>query len=140
MQFNKFLMMTIFSMLVIGLLAAPASAWQKKAARSKADPVSGDWDTSLVSAGSGTFSLVLKLKLEAGKVTGSYESNHIGSGKISNGTWTGNKLSVTLESSHGPITLEGQLKQGKFTGKFNSGPMQGTWQATKKKPDAKSGR
>ena len=140
MQFNKFLMMIIFSMLVIGLCAGPASAWQKKTARAKADPVSGDWNTSLVSASNGTFTLVLKLKQEAGKVTGSYESNHIGSGKISNGIWTANKLNITLESSHGPITLEGQLKQGMLSGKFSSGPMQGTWQATKKKPDAKSGR
>ncbi|MBS1789446.1 MAG: hypothetical protein JST85_17100 [Acidobacteria bacterium] len=132
MQLNKFLTIAILSMLVIGLCAGPASAWQKKTARPKSDPVSGDWNTSLVSASSGTFTLLLKLKQEAGKVTGSYESNHIGSGKISNGTWAANKLNVTLESSHGPITLEGQLKQGKLMGKFNSGPMQGPWQASKK--------
>ena len=43
-----------------------------------------------------------------------------------------NKLSLTLETNHGPITLAGELKQGKLSGKFNSGPMQGTWQAGRK--------
>jgi len=34
--------------------------------------------------------LTLTLKLEGNKVTGSYESSHLGSGAISNGSWTVN--------------------------------------------------
>jgi hypothetical protein len=42
------------------------------------------------------------------------------------------KLTLSLETNHGLIALTGELKQGKLTGKFDAGQMQGTWQASKK--------
>lgn len=125
-------LMIIVALIVVSFSASPAEAWQKNKSKPKRDLISGNWTTSLVAAGNSTFTLTMKLKLEGDKLTGSYESDHVGSGKISKGTWAANKLSLTLETNHGPITLTGDLKQGKLAGKFNSGPMQGTWQANKK--------
>lgn len=125
-------LMIAVALIVVGFSASPAEAWQKNKSKPKPDLISSAWTTSLVAAGNSTFTLTMKLKLEGDKVTGSYESDHVGSGKISKGTWAANKLSLTLETNHGPITLNGELKQGKLGGKFNSGPMQGTWQASKK--------
>lgn len=125
-------LMIAVALIVAGISATPAEAWQKNKPKPKPDLISGNWNTSLVAAGNSTFTLTMKLKLEKDKVTGSYESTHVGSGKISKGTWAANKLNLTLETNHGPITLAGELKQGKLAGKFNSGPMQGTWQASKK--------
>ena len=126
----KALMMAV-ALIVAGISATPVEAWQKNKSKPKTDLISGNWNASLVAAGNATFTLTMKLKLEGEKVTGSYESTHVGSGKIGKGTWAAKKLSLTLETNHGPITLAGELKQGKLTGKFSSGPMQGTWQANK---------
>lgn len=125
-------LMIIVALIVVSFSASPAEAWQKNKSKPKPDLISGNWNTSLVAAGNSTFKLTMKLKLEGDKLTGNYESDHVGSGKISKGVWAANKLSLTLETNHGPITLTGELKQGKLAGKFNSGPMQGTWQASKK--------
>lgn len=132
MRFKTLMVSIVAALIVVGFSASPAEAWQKTKSKPKPDLISGNWTTSLVAAGNSTFTLTMKLKLEGDKVTGSYESDHVGSGKISKGTWAANKFSVLLETSHGPITLTGELKQGKLGGKFNSGPMQGTWQAGKK--------
>ena len=132
MRYKTLLISVAVALIVIGLSASPAKAWQKNKSKPKPDLISGNWNTSLVAAGNSTFTLTMKLKLEKDKVTGSYESDHVGSGKISKGTWAANKLRLTLETNHGPITLTGDLKQGKLAGKFNSGPMQGTWQAGRK--------
>ncbi len=125
-------LMIAVALIVAGISATPAEAWQKNKPKPKPDLIFGNWNTSLVAAGNSTFTLTMKLKLEKDKVTGNYESTHVGSGKISKGTWAANKLTLTLETNHGPITLTGELKQGKLAGKFNSGPMQGTWQAGRK--------
>jgi len=132
MRFKTLLISLAAALIAVAVSITPAEAWQKNKPKPKPDLISGNWNTSLVAAGNSTFTLTMKLKLEKDKVTGSYESTHVGSGKISKGTWAANKLSLTLETNHGPITLAGELKQGKLSGKFNSGPMQGTWQASKK--------
>jgi len=140
MRFNTLLIFVVAVLIGVGFSDSPAEARLKAKSKPKPDLISGNWTTSLVAAGNSTFTLTMKLKLEGDKVTGSYESDHVGSGKISKGIWAANKLSLTLETNHGPITLTGDLKQGKLSGKFNSGPMQGTWQANKKRPDAGSGK
>ena len=76
--------------------------------------------------------LTLTLKLEGNKVTGSYESSHLGSGAISNGSWTDNKLTITVETSHGPLALTGALQNGKLVGEWDAGHVQGKWEAKKK--------
>ncbi len=118
---------------LILLVAVATVSAQRKTAKPKADPITGDWNTALTSEANATsFTLTLKLKLDHGRVTGAYESNHVGSGHISQGVWAGNKLSLTLATNHGAIALIGALKQGKLAGNFDAGQMRGTWEASKK--------
>ena len=132
MQFKTLMIFLVVTLIAAAVSITPAEAWQKNKPKPNPDTISGNWDASLVATGNAQFTLTMKLKLEGDKVIGSYESTHVGSGKISKGTWAAKKLNLTLETNHGPITLTGELKQGKLAGKFNSGPMQGTWQASKK--------
>src|SRR5437868_6427970 len=86
------------------------------------DPISGDWDGS-ADAGGMTIPFTLKLKLEGDKVTGSSSSDQ-GSASISNGKWDGNKLSFSLDTPQGAITMSGLVKDGQITGDFDfSGQM-----------------
>jgi hypothetical protein len=115
------------------LIAASMVSAQHKPAKPKADPITGDWNASLNSEANATgFTLTLKLKLNHSKVTGSYESDHVGSGQITKGAWAANKLSLTLATNHGAFALTGELKHGKLAGKFDAGQMQGNWEANKK--------
>lgn len=129
MRFKMFVTLIILAL----ACSTTTAAWQKKPSRPKTDPISGDWNTSLISDGNANgFSLTMKLKLDRDKVTGAYESDHVGSGNISKGSWIANKLSLALETNHGQIVLTGEMKQGNLAGKFNAGQMQGTWQANRK--------
>src|SRR5689334_3922844 len=95
------------------------------------DPISGDWDGS-ADAGGMTIPFTLKLKLEGNKVTGTSTSDQ-GSATISNGKWDGSKLSFSLDTPQGSITMSGIVKDGKITGDFDfSGQMTGKWEAKKK--------
>jgi hypothetical protein len=95
------------------------------------DPISGDWDGS-ADAGGMTIPFTLKLKLEGNKVTGTSTSDQ-GSATISNGKWDGNKLSFSLDTPQGAITMTGVVKDGKIAGDFDfSGQMTGKWEAKKK--------
>jgi hypothetical protein len=128
MRFRKLVISIVIALTVTASLGA---VWQKKAVQPKPDPISGDWNASLASD-TAEFTLTLKLKLEGNKVTGSYESDHVGSGQISKGSWAANKLNFSLETNHGQVALTGELKQGKLAGNFDAGQMQGTWKADKK--------
>ena len=117
--------------LTIFAVAATASAtmfWQPKP---KADAISGAWD-AVLTTDDNTAQLTLTLKLEGNKVTGSFESSHLGSGAINNGSWENNKLTITMETSHAPLTLTGTLQNGKLAGELDAGHMQGKWEAKKK--------
>ena len=98
----------------------------------KSDPISGDWDASL-DWGEDTvpITLTLTLKLTGDKVTGSYESA-MGTGKIAAGSWTDNKLSLSLDTPHGQMAVTGMLKDGKLVGEFAMDIMKGKWQAKRK--------
>jgi hypothetical protein len=108
--------------------ATPTMPWQHKP---KADAISGEWDAGLITDDK-TVQLTLKLKLEDAKVTGSFESAHLGSGAIANGSWYSNKLTITVETSHGPLTLTGALQNGKLAGEWDARHMRGKWEAKKK--------
>jgi hypothetical protein len=56
----------------------------------------------------------------------------LGSGAINNGSWVNNKLTITVETSHAPLTLTGALQNGKLAGEWDAGHMQGKWEAKKK--------
>mgnify|MGYP001294620168 CR=1 FL=1 len=107
--------------------------WQPKPKqpKPKADAISGAWAASLITDDN-TRQLTLTFKLEGNKVTGSFESSHLGSGAIDNGSWVNNKLTITLETNHAPVTLTGTLQNGGLAGEWDAGHMQGKWEAKKK--------
>jgi hypothetical protein len=108
----------------------PAKKEEPKAA-SGADPISGEWDAS-ADVGGSSLPFTLKLKLEGDKVSGEASSSQ-GNAPVSKGTWAGGKLSVTLDTPNGAITLTGTVAEGKITGDFDfAGQAQGKWEAKKK--------
>jgi hypothetical protein len=97
----------------------------------KADAITGAWDAVLINDDNNV-QVTLTLKLEGNKVTGNFESSHLGSGAIKNGSWANNKLTIGMETSHAPLTLTSELQNGKLAGEWDAGHMQGKWEAKKK--------
>jgi hypothetical protein len=96
-----------------------------------ADPVSGEWDATVDVQGQ-QFPFTLKLKLEGEKVTGTSDSAQ-GSAAVSNGTFKGDKLSFSLDTPNGAVSMTATVKDGKMTGDFDfAGQFQGKWEAKKK--------
>jgi len=97
-----------------------------------ADPISGEWDATLEATGTKA-PVTFKFKLDGDRVTGTSESEHLGAGTLTNGTWADNLISFTIESGPMKLALTGQLKDGKLVGEFKAGQgMQGTWVAAKR--------
>ncbi len=119
-QFHTRSLMLAFLM-TITLLAAPAQ-----------DSVSGEWEATL-NVHDDSVAVTLKLKRDGNKVTGTFESDHLGRGALSNGSFATNRITFTLPSPHGPIEVSGQLSAGKLAGEFHAGEeVQGKWEARKK--------
>ena len=96
------------------------------------DPISGTWDASLLAEGT-TVPLQLVLKLEGNRVTGTTESDHLGSGTIENGTWSDNNLQFTFTAHGVSIRFVSSLKDGRLMGDFNAtNGMKGQWDAKRK--------
>lgn len=94
------------------------------------DPISGEWDAAADANGT-QFPFTLKLKLEGDKVTGSSDSSQ-GTAPLK-GTFAADKLSFTLDTGNGLITMTGMVKDGKVAGDFDfAGQMTGKWEAKKK--------
>ena len=134
MRFRTFVILVVVALMAGSLSMISAGAGQhKRPASQNEDLISGEWDAFLTPAGSGDeIPLTLKLKLDRDKVTGAFESDHLGSGNLKDGSWAANKLNLSFEMSHGLIKLTGELKQGELAGKFDACHMEGTWQAKKK--------
>lgn len=99
---------------------------------SSADPISGEWRGTLQAQGSSA-PVTLRLKLDGDKVTGTSDSEHLGAGTLSKGTWMNKRLTFTLDVNNGAITFTGELKDGKLAGDFEAtNGMRGTWEARKK--------
>jgi len=108
-------------LMAIALVAAPAQ-----------DALSGDWEASFEVQGD-SVAVTLKLKRDGNKVTGTFESAHLGRGALSNGSFAANRLSLTMDGPHGAVEFTGQLSAGKLAGEFHMGEeMQGKWEAKKK--------
>src|SRR4030095_2140317 len=95
----------IMVVLTLFVVASPASAtmlWQHKPQQSnpKADAISGAWD-AVLTTDDNTVQLTLTLKLEGSKVTGSFESSHLGSGAINNGSRADKKITTQKEAKRG---------------------------------------
>src|SRR5262245_31503996 len=135
---NNMRLRTSVIMVALTLIAAASTVsatmlWQHKPRQHnpKGDAISGVWDAALITDDV-TRQMTLTLKLEDNKVTGSFESSHLGSGAINNGSWVNNKLTISMETSHAPLTLTGALQNGKLVGEWDAGHMQGKWEAKKK--------
>jgi hypothetical protein len=112
---------TLAFLVTIALVAAPAQ-----------DAVSGEWEASLEVHGD-SIPLTLRLKREGNKVTGTFESAHLGRGELSNGSFAASRLSLTMDGPHGAIELTGQLSAGKLVGEFHAGEgIEGKWEAKRK--------
>jgi hypothetical protein len=133
MRLKPSVLLVVLAIFAVASLASPTMSWQHKAKQHKprADAISGEWDAALITDDN-TLQLALTLKLDGNKVTGSFESSHLGSGTISNGSWANNKLTITVETNHAPLTLTGALQNGKLVGEWDAGHMQGKWEAKKK--------
>ncbi len=94
------------------------------------DAISGEWNATFEAQGT-QVPVTLKLEADGNKLTGTSDSPHLGSGKITNGTRNGDALSFTIDGPMGTINVGGTYKDGKLAGQFEAGPMKGTWQASK---------
>jgi hypothetical protein len=109
---------------------APAAA---PAVANAADPISGDWD-GLVDTPDQQRAIVLKLKLDAGKVSGEVGSD-MGSMTLQSGTWADGTLTIAFPFQGGDsITMVAKLQDGKLVGTLSIGDqMTVSWVAVKKK-------
>jgi hypothetical protein len=128
MRLKTSLISVALTLFAVASTASATMPWQPKP---KADAISGAWDASFITDDN-TRQLTLTLKLEGTKITGNFESSHLGNGAINNGSWVNNKLTITLETNHAPVTLTGALQNGKLAGEWDAGHMQGKWEAKKK--------
>jgi len=133
MRLRTSVILVALTLFAVAPTASATMPWQPKPKqpKPKADAISGAWDAVLTTDDK-PVQLTLTLKLEGNKVTGSSESSHLGSGAIDNGSWVNNKLTITVETSHAPLTLTGVLQNGKLAGEWDAGHMQGKWEAKKK--------
>ena len=94
------------------------------------DAISGEWSATFEAQGS-QVPVTLKLQAEGNKLTGTSDSPHLGAGKITNGVFSGDGLSFTIDGPMGAINVSGTIKDGKLVGQFEAGAMKGGWQASK---------
>jgi hypothetical protein len=133
MRLRTSVILAVLTLFAVASSATPIMSWQHKPRqhKPKADVISGEWDAVLTTQDN-TVQLTFNLKLEGDKVTGSFESSHLGSGAINSGSWANNKLTISMETNHAPLTLTGALQNGKLAGEWDAGHMQGKWEAKKK--------
>lgn len=98
-----------------------------------ADPISGDWD-GLVDTPDQQREIVLKLKLDAGKVSGEVGSD-MGTIGLQSGTWADGTLTLAFPFQSGDtITMVAKLQEGKLVGTLSIGDqMTVAWVAVKRK-------
>jgi hypothetical protein len=134
MRLRSSMILVTLTLFAVATLASPirAEKHSPEQHKAKADVISGEWDVILTTEDSNR-QLTLKLKLSGNKVTGSFESSHLGNGAIQNGSWANKVLKISMETSHAPVALTARLQNGKLAGEWDAGHMQGKWEATKKK-------
>jgi hypothetical protein len=116
----------------VGVAAAPQkvlAAQNAKPEKAKADPISGNWN-AVFTVDENVVPAKFVLKLEGNKITGTVISDYTGAGKISDGTWSEGKLTMTFEfTSHEAVALKGGLDHGKLSGDFATEGRAGKWTA-----------
>src|SRR5262245_7984567 len=103
MRLKTSLILVVLTLFTVASSASSTIPWQHKP-KPKADSISGEWDAVLITDDNNV-QMTFTLKLEGNKVTGGFESSHLGSGTINNGSWANNKLTISVETSHAPLTL-----------------------------------
>lgn len=108
----------------------PAATAAAPKAELTGDAISGEWAATFEAQGS-QVPVTLKLQAEGNTFTGTSDSPHLGAGKVTNGTFSHDQLSFTIDGPMGAININGTFKDGKLAGQFEAGPMKGAWQASK---------
>src|ERR1051325_3184918 len=136
MRLRAFMSLVLVALLASATLAIMAAPLSDKTLHDKSDPISGEWDASFYAMGT-TTPFTFELRLDGHKVTGRAESAHTGPGTLSNGTWSDNQLSFTLEfAAHEAIIVTGTLKDGQLAGEFRTEGRQEKWEARRKSASA----
>jgi hypothetical protein len=108
----------------------PAAVAPAAKAQLTSEAITGEWAATFEAQGT-KVPVTLKLQAADNKFSGTSDSPHLGAGKISNGSFTRDTLSFTMDSPMGAINVNGAYEDGKLAGQFEAGPMKGVWQATR---------
>lgn len=96
------------------------------------DPLSGTWNVTFMVPGYPPTPATFELKVEGEKVTGAIQSEHTGSGKVTEGVWKDGKLSFTaVFEKHESIAISGSIESGKLGGEFRTEGFVAKWEGTK---------
>ncbi len=110
-------------------LAGPAAPRSS----SVADPISGTWDVTFHVEGYPPTPATFELKLNRTRLTGTIQSEHTGSGDVTEGSWERGKLSfVAVFKNHESIAVTGTLADGNLAGEFTTEGFTAKWEAVKR--------
>lgn len=134
------------AVLAVGVCLVAGAAWaqeqpaspagQEKDKAASADPVSGEWDGTVVMPDS-AMPFSMKLKVEKDKVAGEIGSQQ-GAVPITEGSFVDGKLTITFTYADGNVVvMSGAVAEGQLTGSLNYGGGQMVTNWTAKKRPAK---
>lgn len=93
--------------------------------------IAGEWNITFSVQGQ-TASGTLTLAVAGETLTGTVETHHTGAGKLQDGKFAANKLTVTcVFEQHESIALKGEVQGDKLVGTFQTEGREGTWVATR---------
>jgi len=93
--------------------------------------LAGEWDATFEARGT-KVPVKLKLRVAGDQISGTSESEHLGAGKISKGSYTSEKLNFVIYGAFGSISVSSALHDGSLEGEFDMGTMHGKFAAKKK--------
>lgn len=91
----------------------------------------GVWEATLAANGT-TAPVTLEMVTDGSKVSGTFTSEHMGTGPIVNGWIKDGKIGFVLKMAKASIDMNGSIAGKSISGEFGSGAMKGTWTAVKK--------
>ena len=93
--------------------------------------IDGEWAGTFEARGT-KVPVTLRFKVDGDQLRGTSQSEHLGAGKISKGSWAADKLNFTMEGAFGSVSVKGQWRDGNLVGEFDMGQMHGSFAAKKK--------
>lgn len=116
---------------LLTLLTGPVLSAQGSA-RQVPDPLPGTWNVTFLVPGYPPTPATFQLAVDGEKVTGTIQSDHTGTGKVTEGVWKDGKLSFTaVFEKHESIAITGAVENGKLGGEFKTEGFVAKWEATK---------